>query len=304
MKYLVTGVTGQLGAEIALQLLNSNPNIEVYGLGRKNAPLELKRYLNFFEHKCDITDFGYLEKLFLEIMPDVVIHCAAWTNVEAAEKQENHAEVINTNVCSTAILAKLCNEYNKKLLYISTDFVFGNNHAFYEDLNPLNFYGETKRAGERIIENYTNSKFFIVRVGWTFGKYGKNFVSKIIELANYLPVINVVYDEIGTPTYAEDAAAEIINIVNSDKYGTYNLSESGNSISRAQFAKVILNTIKELGFKNDTVISPVSSEQLIYLAKRPKYSVMDISNLVANGFNPLPKWQIGLKKYLQMELSK
>ncbi|MCR5431117.1 MAG: dTDP-4-dehydrorhamnose reductase [Lachnospiraceae bacterium] len=296
MKYLVTGVTGQLGADVAEELLGRG--VVVFGTGRKSSPPQsLFGRINFSYTPLELTDETGLKKCFEKAAPDVVIHCASWTAVDDAEKEENREEVRKVNVESTRVLAKLCGDKQVKLLYISTDYVFGGDadepySADCTDFAPLNVYGATKLEGESVVREFL-TKYFVVRVAWTFGRYGNNFVEKMLRAAAGRTSVSVVDDQFGTPTYTRDAAKLIADIAASEKYGTYNLTASGEFVSRAGFAEEIFRA-EGMSVK----VEPVKTSDFKSLAKRPLSSRLDTSKLVKNGFEELPDWKDGLKRYL------
>ncbi len=296
MKYLVTGVTGQLGADVAEELLGRGA--VVFGTGRKEAPPQsLFGRINFSYTSLDLADEEALTGCYEKASPDVVIHCASWTAVDDAEKEENRETVRKVNVESTRLLAKLCGEKQVKLLYISTDYVFGGDaeepySADCMDFKPLNVYGATKLEGEKVVRS-TLTKYFVVRVAWTFGRYGNNFVEKMLKAAQGRTSVRVVGDQIGTPTYTRDAAKGIADIAGSEKYGTYNLTASGGFVSRAEFAEEIF---KAVGIS--VKVEPVKTAEFKSAAVRPLSSRLDTSKLRMMGFNELPDWRDGLKRYL------
>ena len=296
MRYLVTGVTGQLGSEVAQELLSRGH--EVFGTGRKEEPTALLYGKNGFSYTAfDLADTDALRAAFEKASPEAVIHCASWTAVDEAEKEENRETVRKVNVESTGVLAKLCAKTSAKLLYVSTDYVFnGEGTAPYEadstDFDPLNVYGATKLEGEKVVRE-TLEKYFVVRVSWTFGRYGNNFVEKMIRASEGKEVVKVVDDQFGTPTYTVDAAKGIVDISGSEEYGTYNLTSSGGYVSRAEFAAEIF---KAVGI--NVRIEPVKTSDFKSPARRPLNSRLDSSKLKAHGFGILPDWRDGLKRYL------
>ena len=296
MRYLVTGVTGQLGAEVAAELLSRKET--VFGCGRKQeAPRELADRPGFSYRSFDLADEVSLKTAFVAALPDAVIHCASWTAVDEAEKEENREKVTKINVESTRLLAGLCAAHGAKLLYISTDYVFGGEGenpygADCEDFNPLNVYGATKLEGEKAVRE-TLSEHFVVRVSWTFGKHGDNFVEKMLRVARGRQEVSVVDDQFGTPTYTSDAARTICDIAESSEYGTYNLAASGGFVSRAGFAREIFRAAGV-----DVRVVPVKTADFKSLAERPLNSRFDCSKLGRHGFSALPAWKDGLARYL------
>ncbi len=296
MRYLVTGVTGQLGSEVAAELLSKGH--EVFGTGRKTeAPDLLSGRDNFTYMSFDLCDTDALSESFAKAAPDAVIHCASWTAVDDAEKEENRETVRRVNAGSTEVLAKFCKNTAAKMLYISTDYVFGGEgdapySADSEDFAPLNHYGATKLEGEKTVREILDS-YFVVRVSWTFGRYGDNFVEKMIRASRGRESVNVVDDQFGTPTYTVDAAKGIADIAASEEYGTYNLTATGGFVSRAEFAREIF---KAVGI--NVKIVPVKTSDFKSPAKRPLNSRLDSSKLAEHGFSLLPDWRDGLRRYL------
>ena len=296
MRYLVTGVTGQLGAEVAAELLARGETI--FGSGRKpEAPQELAGKHGFSYRSFDLEDETAIRIAFGEALPDAVIHCASWTAVDEAEKEQNRERVAKINAGSTRLLAGLCAAHGAKMLYISTDYVFGGEgenpySADCEDFNPLNVYGATKLEGEKAVRELLD-EHFVVRVSWTFGKYGDNFVEKMLRVAQGRQEVSVVDDQFGTPTYTRDAAKVICEIARSSEFGTYNLAASGGFVSRAGFAREIF---RAEGI--DVKVVPVRTSDFKTPAHRPLNSRFDCSKLGSRGFGPLPGWKDGLARYL------
>jgi len=297
MKYLVTGVTGQLGSDVAEELLGRGGT--VFGTGRRPLPPDSLTGREGFEYlSFDLSDTDALRAAFDKAKPDAVIHCASWTAVDDAEKEENRDTVRAVNVLSTKSLAELCAASGAPLLYISTDYVFGGvGDAPYSadstDFSPLNVYGATKLEGEKVVRDILE-KYFVVRVAWTFGKNGNNFVKKMLRAAEGKASVNVVGDQFGAPTYTSDAAKVIADIAGSHEYGTYNLTASGGFVSRAGFAEAIF---REVG--TDVKVVPVKTSDYKSPAKRPLNSRLDSGKLSEHGFKLLPDWRDGLKRYLK-----
>ncbi|MBQ3274838.1 dTDP-4-dehydrorhamnose reductase [Candidatus Saccharibacteria bacterium] len=294
MKVFVTGVSGQLGHDVMLEL--QKRGIEALGADRSGKSTE------FPTVALDITDREAVEKTLNSIKPDAIIHCAAWTNVDGAEAPENRPLVEKVNVEGTANLAQMAKSLNAKMIYISTDYVFsGEGTAPWtpddKSFAPLNFYGETKLGGERAVENCVE-KFFIVRIAWVFGENGKNFVDTMLRVGKTHDEVKVVNDQIGTPTYCPDLARLLIDMLETEKYGFYHATNEGGYISWADFTKEIFNQAQI----NSKVV-PVSTAEYEAIAgqsvaKRPKNSRLDKSKLTQNGFTPLPTWQSALSRYL------
>ena len=293
MKVLVTGTSGQLGHDIMLEL--KKRGIDCLGTDRKGGENP-----DFKTAVLDITDKEAVDKLLHEYQPDAVIHCAAWTNVDAAESPENIAAVRAVNVDGTENLAKACKDIDAKMIYISTDYVFdgqGTRPWQPDDKNyaPLNVYGQSKLDGEKAVANNLD-KYFIVRIAWVFGKNGKNFVKTMLGVGKTHPEVRVVDDQVGTPTYTPDLSRLLVDMILSDKYGYYHATNEGGYISWADFTKEIF---KQAGI-DSKVIPVTTAEYGASVAARPFNSRLDKSKLVENGFEPLPAWQDALSRYLKV----
>lgn len=292
MKVLVTGTSGQLGHDVMLEL--KSRGIDALGTDRKGEDNS-----EFKTAVLDITDKDNVEKLLNDYRPDAVIHCAAWTNVDGAEAEENAKAVRAVNVDGTENLAKACKEIGAKMIYISTDYVFngqGNKPWQPDDKNyaPLNVYGQSKLDGELAVAN-TLDKYFIVRIAWVFGKNGKNFVKTMLGVGKTHPEVRVVNDQIGTPTYTPDLARLLVDMILSDKYGYYHATNEGGFISWADFTEEIF---KQAGI-DSKVIPVTTAEYGASVAARPFNSRLDKSKLKEAGFTLLPTWQDALSRYLK-----
>ena len=227
MKVFVTGVCGQLGFDVMNEL--NKRGHECLGSDiTENA-----------EIKLDITDKTAVKGVLSEIKPDAVIHCAAWTAVDAAEDEENREKVYDVNVTGTKNIAEACKELDCKMLYISTDYVFNGQgsepwQADCKDFAPLNYYGQTKLEGELAVAELLD-KYFIVRIAWVFGLNGKNFIKTMINVGKKYDTVRVVNDQIGTPTYTYDLARLLVDMVETDKYGYYHVTNEGGYISWYDF---------------------------------------------------------------------
>ncbi len=296
MKVLVTGTSGQLGHDVMLELKKRGYD----GLGAdrsENTNPEFKTII------LDITDGEAVEKAISDYRPDAVVHCAAWTNVDAAEDPANQAVVEKVNVEGTANIAKACKKVGAKMVYISTDYVFsgqGTEPWQPDDKNyaPQNFYGRTKLNGEKaVVENTDN--YFIVRIAWVFGKNGHNFVKTMLKVGREHAEVKVVDDQIGTPTYTPDLARLLVDMIETEKYGYYHATNEGGYISWADFTKEIF---KQAGI-DSKVIPVTTAEYGVSVAARPFNSRLDKSKLKDQGFELLPVWQDALSRYL-FELEK
>lgn len=294
MKVLVTGTSGQLGHDVMGEL--ARRGYEAVGADRAESDAE-------FEHVIlDITDADKVMDVVREVKPDVIVHCAAWTNVDGAEDPANLEVVRAVNVDGTRNLVLAAKEIDAKFVYISTDYVFdGSGERPWEpdDKNyaPINVYGQSKLDGELEVARILD-KYFIVRIAWVFGKNGKNFIKTMINVGKTHPVVKVVDDQIGTPTYTYDLARLLVDMIETDKYGYYHATNEGGYISWAEFAEEIY---KDAGM--DVEVEHVSTEEYEKIAgktvaKRPSNSRLDKSKLVENGFEPLPDWRDAVKRYI------
>ncbi len=299
MKVFVTGVCGQLGHDCLCEL--NRRGIEAVGTdiaakysGICGTAAEKMPYISL-----DITDEKAVNKALFEIKPDVVIHCAAWTAVDAAEAPENKDKVWAVNVKGTENIAKAVKKIDAKMIYISTDYVFSGKgetpwEADCKDFAPLNVYGESKLYGENAVRENLE-KFFIVRIAWVFGLNGSNFIKTMLNVGKKFPELRVVNDQIGTPTYTNDLSRLLADMAESERYGTYHATNEGGYISWYDFACEIF---KEAGYT--TVVNPVTTEEYgVSAAARPKNSRLSKVKLVENGFTPLPDWKDALSRYLK-----
>jgi dTDP-4-dehydrorhamnose reductase len=300
MKIFVTGVAGQLGHDCINEL--SKRGYE--GIGSDLAP----EYSGIADGSAvtkapyiamDITNEASVDAIITEVNPDVVIHCAAWTAVDAAEDEDKKDKVFAINAKGTRNIANVCKKLDCKMIYLSTDYVFnGKGEKPWEpdckDYKPLNVYGETKLAGELAVSE-TLDKYFIVRIAWVFGVNGKNFIKTMINVGKTHDTVRVVNDQIGTPTYTLDLAKLLIDMAESDRYGYYHATNEGGYISWYDFTCEIY---RQAGM-NTNVIPVTTAEYGISKAARPFNSRLDKSKLVANGFTPLPTWQDALSRFLK-----
>lgn len=277
MKVLVTGVKGQLGYDVMKSL--AARGIEAVG-----ADID----------EFDITDIDMTRSFITKHAPDVVVHCSAYTAVDKAE--ENPDICYNVNANGPRNIATVCKEIDAKMMYFSTDYVFpGDGEKFYEPddaTGPKGQYGKTKLAGEKAVREILE-KYFIVRISWVFGINGNNFVKTMLRLGKERDELNVVCDEIGSPTYTADLSELVCDMIQTDKYGTYHATNEG-VCSWADFTKEIF---KLAGY--NTKVNLVTQKQYGAKAPRPLNSRMSKEKLVQNGFYRLPAWQDALKRYLQ-----
>ena len=294
MKVLVTGVGGQLGHDVMNEL--NKRGYECIGsdiLSRENIALP------FAYIQLDIADKVAVERVVLDEKPDAVIHCAAWTAVDAAEEEQSRAKVYKINSDGTRYIAEACKKVDCKMVYISTDYVFNGEGSEpwqpdCKEYAPLNIYGKSKLLGELAVAE-TLQKYFIVRIAWVFGKNGNNFIKTMLNLGKKYDTLRVVNDQIGTPTYTHDLARLLVDMVETDKYGYYHATNEGGYISWYEFACEIF---RQVGY--DIKVIPVTTEEYgLSKAKRPFNSRLDKCKLVENGFKPLPDWQDALERYLK-----
>lgn len=300
MKVFVTGVAGQLGHDVMNELASRGYE----GIGTDLAPeyngVQDGSYVTTAQYvSLDITDKEAVDKTIQEIHPDVVVHCAAWTAVDAAEDEDKQAKVRAINAGGTQNIASACKEVNAKMVYISTDYVFDGQgtepwQPDCKDYKPLNVYGQTKLEGELAVSQ-TLDKYYIVRIAWVFGKNGNNFIKTMLNVGKKYDTLKVVNDQIGTPTYTYDLARLLVDMIETDKYGYYHATNEGGYISWYDFACEIF---KQAGYTN-TVIPVTTEEYGLSKAARPFNSRLDKSKLVENGFKPLPTWQDALARYLK-----
>lgn len=277
MKVLVTGANGQLGSDVVKNFINSN--IECLGVDKEDF---------------DITNEVATKEYINKYNPDVLIHCAAYTNVNKAENEKQLC--FNINVLGTRYIAKACREINAKLVYISTDYVFdGKSEKPYEvsDLpNPINYYGQCKYEGEleviKLVSNY-----YILRTSWMFGTNGNNFVNTMINIAKTKSEILVVDDQFGSPTYTVDLSKFIIKLIKTNEYGIYHITNEGYC-SWYEFAVAIFKQLK-----TDIKVNKTTSSNFKTIAKRPSNSRLQSSSAINVDISKLPTWEDGLKRYLQ-----
>lgn len=283
MKVLVTGVNGQLGYDVVKEL--NKRGYEPVGVDVA---------------EMDITDRSSVCRVMSEVNPEAVIHCAAWTAVDAAEEETNRDKVYDINVNGTKYIAEQCKKLDCKMVYISTDYVYDGKGstawtADCEEYKPLNVYGETKLGGEKEVRSLLD-KYFIVRIAWVFGENGNNFIKTMLRLSETHDTLKVVNDQIGTPTYTLDLARLLVDMIETDKYGCYHATNEGGYISWAEFAKEIFRLAK----RDVTVIPVTTAEYGLSKAARPFNSRLDKTKLIEYGFVPLPHWKDALSRYLKV----
>ena len=279
MKILVTGYKGQLGYDVVNEA--TSRGIEAIGVDID---------------EMDITNQEQVNTVIKSGNYDAVVHCAAWTAVDKAEEPELFETVKKVNATGTKYIADVCEELDIPRMYFSTDYVFDGEGTTpwteYDERHPLNVYGLTKAQGEEFVEKLT--KHFIIRIAWVFGKNGNNFIKTMLRLGKERGAVSVVNDQVGNPTYTYDLAKLVVDMIQTDKYGKYHATNSGDFISWYDFACEIF---KQAGM--DVKVTPVDSNQFPAKAKRPKNSRMNQTELDKNGFNRLPAWQDALGRYLK-----
>lgn len=299
IKVFVTGVGGQLGHDVMNELAKRGYD----GVGSDIAPsysgvqdgtdVTTMPYV-----QMDITDKNQVYEVITSVKPDAVIHCAAWTAVDAAEDEANIPKVRAINADGTRNIAEVCRKLDIKMMYISTDYVFDGQGTEpwkpdCKDYKPLNVYGETKLEGELAVAELLD-KYFIVRIAWVFGANGNNFIKTMLKLSETHKELRVVNDQIGTPTYTYDLARLLVDMIVTEKYGYYHATNEGGYISWYDFAVEIFRQAKK-----DITVHPVTTAEYgASKAKRPFNSRLDKAKLTENGFELLPYWKEALCRYL------
>lgn len=278
MKVLVTGYNGQLGYDVVREC--EKHGIEAIGIDVQ---------------QLDITNEAAVKAYMEQIKPTILIHCAAYTAVDKAEDDIETCEKVN--VAGTRYLAQACQELAIPMMYFSTDYVFsGNGETPFEidgEIAPTSVYGRTKWEGEEVVRQLV-AEHFIIRISWVFGENGNNFIKTMLRLGSERTELNVIADQIGSPTYTADLAKLVVDMMQTKKYGTYHASNEG-FCSWADFAKEIF-MIAGL----DVIVHPIPTEQYPTRATRPKNSRMSKQALVENGFTLLPTWQDATKHYIDI----
>ena len=300
MRILVTGVCGQLGHDVVnnaakrgYESIGSDIQPVYSGVADGSAVTKAP-YV-----QLDITDKDAVTSVIEEIRPDAVIHCAAWTAVDAAEDEENRDKVHKINALGTRYIAEAAKAVDAKMLYLSTDYVFdGKGDRPWEPDDkcyaPLNVYGRSKLDGEIAVSEILE-KYFIVRIAWVFGLNGKNFIKTMINVGKTHDTVRVVNDQIGTPTYTLDLSRLLVDMIGTEKYGYYHATNEGGYISWYDFC---VEFYKQYGLA--TKVIPVTTEEYgLSKAARPENSRLDKTKLVKAGFTPLPDWKDAVKRYLK-----
>jgi dTDP-4-dehydrorhamnose reductase len=275
MKVLVTGANGQLGFDVIKRL--DSEGIDYLGTNRESL---------------DISNKEQVKRVIIDYNPDIVIHCAAYTAVDKAEDVKDLC--YSVNVLGTKFVTEACKEINAKMVYISTDYVFdgegGEPFEVTDKPNPINYYGQTKYEGEVEVQKSLD-KYFVVRISWVFGSNGNNFVKTMLRLGKERDEISVVADQVGSPTYTSDLAKLLVEMIQTDKYGIYHVTNEGYC-SWYEFACEIF---KQAGM--DVNVNPIKTEDYPTRAKRPKNSRLYKTK---SNFDLLPNWQSSLKKFIEL----
>ncbi|MDY8049373.1 dTDP-4-dehydrorhamnose reductase [Paenibacillus polymyxa] len=283
MKVLVTGAAGQLGSQVCEFFQKQAYDV---------LPCD--------REKLDITNLEQAIGISKNYQPDVIIHCAAYTAVDAAENDIDKAYQINAY--GTRNMALAAEKVGAKLVYISTDYVFDGfsklPYQEYDNTNPQTVYGKSKRAGEILVQSLS-SRYFIVRTSWVYGIKGSNFVKTMLKLGQEKPMLQVVNDQIGSPTYTVDLVDFLNEIIKTEKYGVYHASNKG-SCSWYEFTQAIFRDAEDiLGIKMTSKLEPCTTQQFPRPAPRPFNSVLDHMSIRANGLTDLRPWREGLQQFLK-----
>ena len=296
MKIFITGTAGQLGHDCVIEAMGRGYEVFSSDVAAQEGGTGPAFY------QMDITKQDDVRKTIEACRPDAIIHCAAWTAVDAAEDEANRAKVHAINAMGTRYIAEAAKDVGARMLYLSTDYVFnGQGSAPWKpdetDFAPLNYYGQTKLEGEQAVAGLLE-KFFIVRIAWVFGLNGKNFIKTMINVGRTHDTVRVVDDQIGTPTYTKDLARLLVDMIGTEKYGYYHATnaetEPGEYISWADLAE---EAYRCAGMK--VKVNRVSTAEYgLSVAARPFNSRLDKSKLAENGFQELPDWKSAVKRYV------
>jgi len=289
LKVLITGISGMLGVDLCQTL---REEYEVVGFDIKEFPST--SFLSLPVQRGDITRIDEVKRTFGELTPDLVVHTAAYTDVDGCEKNPDKAYKVNALGTQNVCLAS--QDLNISVIYISTDFVFDGNkdspYLEFDQPHPISIYGRSKLAGEEYVKTLLN-KYFIVRTSWLYGHYGRNFVKTILELASQKKELRVVNDQVGSPTYTRDLSRKIKELLPTELYGIYHITNLG-SCSWYEFTREIL---KLAGIKG-AQLQPITSEELDRPAPRPRFSVLENYCLRLTLGNSMRNWQEALRDYM------
>lgn len=303
MRVFVTGVCGQLGHDCIKELIARGHEAIGSDIQTAHAGVEDRTAITTVQYvQLDITDQTAVQKIIGKIHPDAIIHCAAWTAVDAAEDEENRTKVDAINHLGTQYIALAAKAIDAKMIYISTDYVFdgqGTRPWKPDDkcYSPLNVYGQSKLDGELAVSSILE-KYFIVRIAWVFGLNGKNFIKTMINVGKTHDTVRVVDDQIGTPTYTKDLARLLVDMAETENYGYYHATNSettpGEYISWADLAEYSY----QCAGMSTKVNRVTTAEYGISVAARPYNSRMEKQKLSGIGFMPLPDWRDAVKRYV------
>ena len=300
MRIFVTGVAGQLGHDVVNEAAGRGYDVIGSDIAPQYNGVDDGSAVTSTEYRqLDITDKDAVAAVISAVRPDAIIHCAAWTAVDAAEDEENLGKVHAINAEGTRYIAEAAKTVDSRMIYTSTDYVFdGQGERPWEPddkcYKPLNVYGQSKLDGELAVSE-TLEKYFIVRIAWVFGLNGKNFIKTMINVGKTHNTVRVVNDQIGTPTYTLDLARLLVDMAETDKYGYYHATNSGGYISWYDFTKEIY---RQYGLETD-VVPVTTAEYGLSKAARPFNSRLNKDKLIKAGFTPLPDWKDAVKRYLE-----
>ena len=300
MKVLVTGVGGQLGHDVVNELVKRGHVAVGSDIAVKYSGVQDGTFVTSQPYvQLDITKADAVQHVLSTVRPDAVIHCAAWTAVDAAEDEDKKPLVRAINVDGTRYIAEGCKKVDCKMIYISTDYVFNGqgSEPWQPDCSeyaPQNYYGQTKLEGELAVKGQLE-KYFIVRIAWVFGINGSNFIKTMLNVGKKYDTLRVVSDQIGTPTYTLDLSRLLVDMVESEKYGCYHATNEGGYISWYDFA---CEVFRQAGYKTN-VLPVTTAEYGLSKAIRPFNSRLDKRRLVEAGFVPLPEWQDAVRRYIK-----
>ncbi len=283
MKVLVTGASGQLGIDTVVVLERKGHNV----LGCNRSQL-------------DITNLEQCQQVIRDFMPDVIVHCAAYTAVDAAESDVDGAYLVNAT--GSRNIAVAAESIGAKVVYVSTDYVFDGKseqpYYEYDNTDPQGIYGKSKRAGEMLTQTLS-SRYFIVRTSWVYGLHGNNFVKTMLKLGQEKPELKVVHDQKGSPTYTVDLAEFVAELISTEKYGIYHASNSG-ACTWYEFTQEIFSQAKQiLSSEIIAKLEPCMTADFPRPAPRPANSVMEHLSIRTNGFQDIRHWQEGLTAFLE-----